>query len=308
MKYIISLIRDFWKLDYHQSTYLTTACFLIAIISFNYYLDFEDSILDSYQGQYISLIYYFIYYSVPYLVVLLIYRINGVSLGDVSTAKIWSPALVMTFFLAFSTFFFHHRTWLPSDLPVYEKYTYARILNNLVSIAIFGLGILWFYLRYDGQKSTWLGMRMWKFKWRPYVIMLAIMVPLISLAATQPDFLKVYPRLHTRYFEGDYWRYFALFEPIYLMNFVFLEWFFRGVLVIGMVKYLGHRAVLPMAVLYCVIHFGKPMGECISSIFGGYLLGVFAYYSKSIWGGIIIHMGVALLMDIAAITATLIST
>ncbi|NNE28673.1 MAG: CPBP family intramembrane metalloprotease, partial [Saprospiraceae bacterium] len=112
-----------------------------------------------------------------------------------------------------------------------------------------------------------------------------------------------YPRLKLKYFQEGYLNYFLSYEPFYLGGFMMLEWLFRGLLVIGMVKYLGHRAILPMAALYCLIHFGKPMGECISSIFGGYLLGVFAYYSRSIWGGIIVHMGIAFMMDLAALLA-----
>jgi hypothetical protein len=55
-----------------------------------------------------------------------------------------------------------------------------------------------------------------------------------------------------------------------------------------------------MAVVYCVLHFGKPAGEAMSSIFGGYILGVVAYETKSVWGGIIVHMGIAWTMEIVA--------
>jgi len=71
-------------------------------------------------------------------------------------------------------------------------------------------------------------------------------------------------------------------------------------MVIGMVGIMRRHAVLPMAVTYCFLHFGKPMAECISSFFGGYLLGVIAMYTRSIFGGCIIHMGIAFLMEAAA--------
>jgi hypothetical protein len=67
-----------------------------------------------------------------------------------------------------------------------------------------------------------------------------------------------------------------------------------------MMGVLGRGAVLSMAVLYCTLHFGKPMGEAISSIFGGYILGVVAYETKSIWGGVIVHIGIAWMMEIIA--------
>jgi hypothetical protein len=53
-------------------------------------------------------------------------------------------------------------------------------------------------------------------------------------------------------------------------------------------------------VLYCTLHFGKPMGEAVSSVFGGYILGVVAYETRSIWGGVIVHIGIAWMMEIIA--------
>jgi membrane protease YdiL (CAAX protease family) len=55
-----------------------------------------------------------------------------------------------------------------------------------------------------------------------------------------------------------------------------------------------------MVGLYVALHFGKPAGETIGSFFGGYILGVLAYKSKNIWGGIIAHMGIAWLMELFA--------
>jgi hypothetical protein len=42
------------------------------------------------------------------------------------------------------------------------------------------------------------------------------------------------------------------------------------------------------------------MGELISSFFGGSLLGIIAYYSRSIVGGIIVHVGIAWMMELGA--------
>ena len=68
------------------------------------------------------------------------------------------------------------------------------------------------------------------------------------------------------------------YELAYGWNFISIELLFRGFLVIGMVKLMGRHAILPMIVVYSFIHFGKPAGECISAIFGGYILGIIAYF------------------------------
>ena len=56
-----------------------------------------------------------------------------------------------------------------------------------------------------------------------------------------------------------------------------------------------------MVGVYAFVHFEKPMVEAIGSMVGGFILGVIALYSRSILGGIVIHLCVALLMDSLAI-------
>ncbi|MBP9098540.1 MAG: CPBP family intramembrane metalloprotease, partial [Ferruginibacter sp.] len=77
------------------------------------------------------------------------------------------------------------------------------------------------------------------------------------------------------------------------------EFFFRGFLILSMVKLCGKQCIVPAACFYCCIHLGKPMGEAISSFAGGLLLGIISYHTKSIWGGFIIHLGIAGLMELA---------
>lgn len=138
--------------------------------------------------------------------------------------------------------------------------------------------------------------------WKPYWIMLLIMVPLVALASTQPDFQAVYPKLNiiTGYNNGIslQWWHKLLFELSYGSDFVCIELFFRGFLVLAFIKWAGKDAILPMACFYCTIHFGKPLGECISSFFGGILLGIVVANTRSIWGGLMVHLGIAWLMEL----------
>jgi hypothetical protein len=139
------------------------------------------------------------------------------------------------------------------------------------------------------------------FSLKPYLLMLLIMVPLIAAASTQPDFLAMYPKLHNVAFlagERNSGWYKVLYELSYGIDFVGIELFFRGFLVLAFVKWVGKDAILPMAIFYCTIHFGKPLGECISSFFGGLILGVVTYHTRSIIGGLIVHLGIAWLMEL----------
>ena len=127
------------------------------------------------------------------------------------------------------------------------------------------------------------------------------MVPLIGWASFQPGFLQVYPKLRQVGFIEPLmqrtWLYKLLYELSYGTDFITVELFFRGFLVLAFARYAALNAIVPMAVFYCSIHFGKPLAECISSFFGGLLLGVIVYNTKSIAGGLIVHLGIAWLME-----------
>ncbi|MBL0146939.1 MAG: hypothetical protein IPP48_15685 [Chitinophagaceae bacterium] len=60
----------------------------------------------------------------------------------------------------------------------------------------------------------------------------------------------------------------------------------------------GTHCIIPVACFYCAIHLGKPMAEAISSFWGGLLLGIVSFNSGSIWGGLIVHLGIAWFMEI----------
>jgi membrane protease YdiL (CAAX protease family) len=96
-----------------------------------------------------------------------------------------------------------------------------------------------------------------------------------------------------------------LYELTYGTDFISIEFFFRGFLILAFIKWVGKDAILPMACFYCTIHFGKPLGECISSYFGGMLLGIVVYNTRSILGGLLVHLGIAWMMEVAGYVALL---
>ena len=135
---------------------------------------------------------------------------------------------------------------------------------------------------------------------KPYLGMLAFMLPLLLWAATQRDFLAIYPKLKNSTFlmNNGRWYHTLLYELSYGTDFLSIELFFRGFLVLAFAKWVGKEAVLPMALFYCTIHFGKPLGECICSYFGGIILGAVTLHTRSIWGGLMVHLGIAWLMEL----------
>lgn len=158
------------------------------------------------------------------------------------------------------------------------------------------------------QPGFW-GLTLRNVRWRPYGLMLLVMAPLIAYAGTQPDFLAAYPRLKQIAFIAPHTEHFGwfqlLYEVSYGIDFITIELFFRGFLIFAFARYAGAAAILPMAVFYCSIHFGKPLLECVSSFFGGLILGVVAYQTRSIAGGLAVHLGIAWMMEISAYAGNL---
>ncbi len=196
-----------------------------------------------------------------------------------------------------------------NQLPGENGRYWAIISDWPIRLLITGslLILLELLLKKQGQPALpVLGLTKANFKWWPYILLLIAIIPLVGFAASQPSFLHAYPKLKALRFlapGGPSTIQKIVFELSYASDFLTIELFFRGFLVVVFARYLGPAAILPMAVFYCSIHFGKPLLECISSYFGGILLGVIACYSQSILGGIIVHIGLAWMMELAAILA-----
>ncbi len=300
MKKIIKTLTDFIRDDFNFWVYTISILCLVVAIWYNYSIDFEDSMIDPLQKKWYGFFVYLLYFGIPYFFVIVLSL--AIENRKYINRGFWLISIFAIALLSFKSWFHFSDQLLPSSWfdNYYLRY---KISNRISNVIIYTIGISLFYHFYERYNKNWYGMKADQFTSRPYLILLACMIPLLVWASLQPDFLASYPRLNPEHVPQHYLKWFLLFEPLYLFEFVTLEWFFRGFLILGTVHFLGKRAVLPMAVLYCVFHFGKPLGECIGSFFGGYILGVVSYESKSVWGGILVHIGIALLMDLFALNS-----
>jgi len=192
---------------------------------------------------------------------------------------------------------------LNTHFPLSSDATWNEYWNQIlywpIRVVILSSILYLVWKRFDPEQPFY-GLTIKNLNWRPYVLMLAIMLPLIMAASTQEDFLTTYPKLQSSLsVTGQLsWFHKLLFELSYGTDFFSVEIFFRGFLILAFLKWAGKDALLPMACFYCTIHFGKPLGECISSYFGGLILGIVVYHTRSIWGGLMVHLGIAWLMEV----------
>ena len=131
-----------------------------------------------------------------------------------------------------------------------------------------------------------------------YLACLGVVVPLVFVVASTPDFGNYYP-----FYKQSSRSYFDLliWEAMYFAQFFALEIFFRGFWLSGLRKSLGSGAIFAMIVPYCMIHYGKPYLEAAGAVVAGVALGSLAMRTKSIYSGFIVHVNVALFMDLLAL-------
>jgi membrane protease YdiL (CAAX protease family) len=92
-------------------------------------------------------------------------------------------------------------------------------------------------------------------------------------------------------------------HQIILITYMFTwEWFFRGFLLMSVNRISGPVvAVLTQAVLFTVMHLGKPTIEVVSSFFGAVLLGMWALRTRSIVPCFTAHALLTSLNDVAVL-------
>ncbi len=136
--------------------------------------------------------------------------------------------------------------------------------------------------------------------WWVYVVMFSVAGPLIVLFSAEAGFQETYPFYHLAPGERP-GANLGLWEALYFAQFFGVEFFFRGFLLHGTRQRFGAYAIFVMMVPYCMLHFQKPLPECLASIVGAVVLGFMSLRTRSIWMGTAIHVSVAASMDLASL-------
>jgi membrane protease YdiL (CAAX protease family) len=136
--------------------------------------------------------------------------------------------------------------------------------------------------------------------WLYGVLFVPVLIAVVVVSFTE-EFSTYYPfyaEAHRSLFD------FATWEAFYVAQFLSLEFFFRGFMIQPLRRIMGSSSIFAMMVPYVMIHFGKPLPECFAAIIAGVVLGTLAIRTRSIWAGFLIHVSVAISMDVAAILQT----
>lgn len=277
--------------------------FLSISIFINFYFSFEKNVLYPLAKNFSGILWYMLFYSFAYFTLLAWVLKDKKDIWK--SKRLWLLSLGVVFSLSVSATYFYISPIVHSLQDSTHVYVLRKLLVNIRNIFFVALPaiLLWKYLKSKGDAFFWFSFK--KIKFRTYLLFLMPVVVLAFIASYSASFLSTYPtfkpQLSTDFLGIAKSCWIWIYETVYVFDFVWVEFLFRGILVLGLFSVLGKDAIIPMVSMYCFLHFGKPLGEAISSVFGGYILGVLAMYSRSIVGGCFLHMGIALSMDILAL-------
>ena len=293
---IRSYIRSYYDDVFQKEYFISILAFMGLIVTLNYSYPFA-----AINNQWLSFLFYYLLYLLPfsfaYALQWLYFKEDRAAF---SKPWLWILLLSAPAIFAFRVNF-NLQEIFTSNLSSAENFRFiSSVINYGVKVIMLMVPVIIIWFIKDKKFLPLYGFSMHRNR-KLYFSMLAFMIPLIVVAATLPDFLNTYPKAMRE--AGLYPAHniprLVFFELAYGLDFLSIEFFFRGFLIIAFIKYFGMRAIVPAACFYCCIHLGKPMAEAISSFFGGLLLGIISYHTLSIWGGLLIHLGIAWMMELA---------
>ncbi|MDB5279505.1 MAG: Abortive infection protein [Ferruginibacter sp.] len=243
---------------------------------------------------------YYLLYFIPFACAFFLQLLFFKDCSYYKDAWFWIILFLAPALFSFRVNFNWHQQWLINTWSGPIRLFYLHCLNWVVRVFVLLIPVFFIWFIKDKNIQPFYGTKALD-SLRPYLLMLLVMIPLLVVAGTQKDFLQVYPKaklidkipMQNWMDKGRY----IVFELCYGFDFVSIEFFFRGFLILALMRICGMHCIIPVACFYCAIHLGKPMGEAISSFFGGSFLGIVVYNTGSIWGGLIVHLGIAWMME-----------
>lgn len=302
LRALVGEVVYFAKQDFHKKAYAFSAVFIVVLLVLNYKFDMNSKLIDptysTGDSWWAKPLFYLIIYFFTAIPTLLLRK----KYDTLQNPKFYLKSAFFVALYGYAIGFFKYNDISFVNLLDAESAYVKMIISQLKCASIFFLPLTIMKLTVDKTVNGFYGIARHPKHMNAYLTLFVIMIPFLVLTSFTGDFLSAYPQFRPWNFDNVFgmstWEYTLIYEIAYAFDFVMTELIFRGTLVIGLMLLMGRSAILPMVVLYCSIHFGKPLVESISSVFGGYILGALAYETRHIWGGIMVHICIALTMEV----------
>lgn len=296
---VLKYIREYHQKEFNAFYFFLVLLLLGILIWLNYGHSLEDHYVAGHSTPLGNFAGYYLLYFIPFALAFFLQLFFYKDCSYYRNPWFWLILFLAPAFFSLRVNFNFHQSLIGDPFTDDERRFWIQCSNWVVKVFVLLIPVFIVWLIKDKNNQPFYGSRAIP-DIKPYLLLLLAMLPLIALASTQKDFLEMYPRakfLEQLSLSSKGWRL-AVFEGCYGFDFISIEFFFRGFLILALWKICGQHCIIPVACFYCAIHFGKPMGEAISSFWGGLLLGIVSYNTKSIWGGLVVHLGIAWCMEL----------
>ena len=298
-------ITGFIKSDFRLAKYIYAIALAVFIIVGQVYFHIYDLLIaPSYEDGTSMLRLPIVYASVYFAVLLPTLWMHG-ELWRMRRWQSWVLPLVLVTIDGAGQGFDLYRQWAADYAVWFKDRYYLCLVGSFLFRSVFIVLSLMVFHKLTAGTFALYGLKRSAKYLRVYALIYILLLPVFLAVSFTPQFLDYYPKMDIAYYDGAMgWNRLSvigLFELCYANDFLGVESMFRGAMVIGLVRWLGPRTVLPMALTYMCIHLGKPDLELCSSVIGGYMLGILAYRTQHLWGGIIIHLGIAMFFEFVGI-------
>ena len=299
----------FIKKDFHWGKYLFAFLLAVGIIIAQVRFGIYDIIIAPTYDSGTSMLRLPIIYILVYFLVLIVSLAMHHELWRLRRWQVWVFPVILLTIDGAGQGYYGYMAWAEAYGTTFRDKAYLQLVGSFMFRSVFiVLSLCVFRWLVEGKFGLYGLKRSGKYL-RVYALIYVLLLPMFLMVSFTPQFLEYYPKMHITWYEGamgwERWQLIGLFEAFYANDFIGVEGMFRGALVIGLARWLGCRAVLPMALTYMCIHLGKPDLELVSSVIGGYILGILAWRTRHLWGGIIIHLGIAMFFEVIGIARLL---
>ena len=302
-------IIGFIKKDFLLSKYLFAAVLAVLIIIAQVKYNIYDIIIAPTYDNGTSMLRIPLIYIAVYFLVLIPSLAMHSELWRLRRWQVWVFPVILLAIDGAGQGFYGYMDWADKHGVGVKGKAYLQLVGSFMFRSVFIVLMLCIFRKLTDGRFGLFGLKRSSKYLRVYALVYVLLLPMFLLVSFTPQFLSFYPKMDIASFDGamgwERWQLIGLFELFYANDFIGVEGMFRGALVIGMARWLGCRAVLPMALAYMCIHLGKPDLELCSSVIGGYILGILAWRTRHLWGGIIIHLGIAMFFEVVGITRLL---
>jgi hypothetical protein len=220
MKRIFDYLIDYWR-TVDRSVLWMSCAFIAAAIYINYHFDLNKTLSGfaftlQYTGWYII---FLIAFSFAYVLKSLLSSVNYFKERSFIILLFTAPA-IFAWKLSYNVNF-----QFTNSVNENHYWNYVFYWPFKLSIIIIVLYVIW---KLFDKDQKFYGLKTEDFDVKPYCVMLVMMIPLIAIASTQPDFLSMYPKMNNIAFlnlnENIGW-YKLLYELSYGSDFIGIELF-----------------------------------------------------------------------------------